>query len=281
MACSAVERGTFFSVPNLNYQYPLKNSKRHISSVAIEPKSQSSARISTANFGRSTRAPKSQFTDKFSRTSRRPTSQLNSIFGRSTREPSTRKCAFKFHRITRAPTRQFGLVRCGIEDFVGGDLLGFDLGKWYEDVEKYKAIAIYPPHEGGYSGRYATKLRYEGYHFLNLTARGLGDLETYLTKVHAVRPAHLGKQPIARFYMPPEIDYRLSLLPPTSKGLVLWLIEAKVLSKTELQFLALLPTLRPKVKVIAQCGNWRKFKWKPLREIVGLPSEEKALKVDS
>lgn len=30
----------------------------------------------------------------------------------------------------------------------------------------------------------------------------------------------------------------------------------QVLSKSELQFLALLPTLRPKVRVIAECGNW-------------------------
>lgn len=128
---------------------------------------------------------------------------------------------------------------------------------------------------------------------------------------------HLGKQAIARWYMPPEVDYRLSLLPKDCKGLVVWMIECKVhasfyetstaspqaqacgeavmspqrtldvsqvpsksralcmsssytrlensvsvvcleqvLSKTELQFLALLPALRPKVKVIAECGPW-------------------------
>ena len=39
---------------------------------------------------------------------------------------------------------------------------------------------------------------------------------------------HLGKQPIARWYFPPEVDYRLSVLPPDAKGLVLWVIEAKV-----------------------------------------------------
>lgn len=82
--------------------------------------------------------------------------------------------------------------------------------------------------------------------------------------------AHVGKQPIARWYFPPEVDYRLSLLPPDAKGLVVWIIEAKVLSKAELQFLALLPTLRPNVRVIAECGNWRKFMWKPLKEIADL-----------
>lgn len=40
---------------------------------------------------------------------------------------------------------------------------------------------------------------------------------------------HIGKQPIARWYFPPEVDYRLSLLPPDAKGLVVWIIEAKVL----------------------------------------------------
>ncbi|XP_042448246.1 NAD(P)H-quinone oxidoreductase subunit N, chloroplastic-like [Zingiber officinale] len=163
-------------------------------------------------------------------------------------------------------------VRCGLADLIGGDLILPDLGRWLEDVEKHKALAIYPPHEGGYEGRYLNRLRYQGYRFLDLTARGLGDLESTLTKIHPVCPPHLGKQPISRWYFPPEVDYRLSLMSPDDKGLVLWIIEAKVLSKAELQFLALLPTLRPKVKVIAECGNWRKFVWKPLREIAGLPA---------
>ena len=98
---------------------------------------------------------------------------------------------------------------------------------------------------------------------------------------------------MARWYFPPEVDYRLSLLHPDAKGLVVWIMEAKVmqwsrllgapfyagsssgiyissslssssvpfgflqvLSKAELQFLAMLPDLRPKVRVIAECGNW-------------------------
>lgn len=167
-----------------------------------------------------------------------------------------------------------GVVKCGrdIADFIGGDLVKFDLGQWLSDVEEHKALAIYTPHEGGYEGRYLNRLRYQGYHFLDLTARGLGDPETTLTKFHPVCPAHVGKQPIARWYFPPEVDYRLSLLPPNAKGLVVWIIEAKVLSKAELQFLALLPTLRPRVRVIAECGNWRKVLWRPLQEIADLPA---------
>ncbi|KAF2297578.1 hypothetical protein GH714_042371 [Hevea brasiliensis] len=159
--------------------------------------------------------------------------------------------------LSKTGKRVGGVVRCiGIADFIGGDLVKFDLGRWLSDVEEHKALAIYTPHEGGYEGRYLTRLRYQGYYFLDLTARGLGDPETTLTKIHPVCPAHLGKQPIARWYFPPEVDYRLAALPPDAKGLVVWIIEAKVLSKAELQFLALLPSLRPKVRVIAECGNW-------------------------
>ncbi|XP_061348756.1 NAD(P)H-quinone oxidoreductase subunit N, chloroplastic [Gastrolobium bilobum] len=175
--------------------------------------------------------------------------------------------------------RVVGVVRCGgigIGDFIGGDLIRFDLGRWLSDVEEHKALAIYTPHEGGYEGRYLSRLQRQGYYFLDLSARGLGDPETTLTKIHPVCPAHLGKQPIARWYFPPEVDYRLEALPPNAKGLVVWILEAKVLSKAELQFLALLPTLRPNVRVIAECGNWRKFMWKPLKEIAGLTTSEEA-----
>lgn len=66
-----------------------------------------------------------------------------------------------------------------------------DLGKWLSDVEEHKAIAIYSPHEGGYEGRYLNRLRYQGYRFLDLSARGLGDPETTLTKIHPVCPVSL------------------------------------------------------------------------------------------
>lgn len=127
------------------------------------------------------------------------------------------------------------VVKCGrgIQDFIGGDLVRFDLGRWLSDVEEHKALAIYSPHEGGYEGRYLNRLRYKGYHFLDLSARGLGDPETTLTKVHPVCPAHLGKQPIARWYFPPEVDYRLQMLPPNAAGLVVWILEAKVNTTTQ------------------------------------------------
>ena len=79
-------------------------------------------------------------------------------------------------------------VRSTLWDFVGGDLVKPDLGQWLDDVEEHKALAVYPPHEGGYEGRYLNQLRYKGYYFLDLSARGLGDPETTLTKIHPVCP---------------------------------------------------------------------------------------------
>ncbi|CAI5503494.1 unnamed protein product [Closterium sp. Naga37s-1] len=176
-----------------------------------------------------------------------------------------------------------GVVTCGLDDFIGGDLIGLDLGQWVDDVERYGAVGFYSPPEGGAEGRYATSLKYAGYHMMNISARGLGDPEAYLLKTHGVRPPHLGRQAVARFYLPPEVDHRLAVLPPKYKGLVLWIGEAKVLAKNELQFLTLLPALRPNVKLTAYpdlrvvpagwvCVCRRKFYWKPMQELVGLPT---------
>lgn len=95
----------------------------------------------------------------------------------------TRKAATlrKLGRITTKCSRSLG-------DFIGGDLLKLDIGQWLADVEEHKALAIYSPHEGGYEGRYMIRLAHQGYHFLDLSARGLGDPETTLTKFHPVCP---------------------------------------------------------------------------------------------
>ncbi|KAG1365601.1 putative NAD(P)H-quinone oxidoreductase subunit N, chloroplastic [Cocos nucifera] len=91
----------------------------------------------------------------------------------------------------RRQRRTAATVRCGLTDLIGGDFIRPDLGRFLEDVEKHKALAIYPPHEGGYEGRYLTRLRYQGYRFLDLSARGLGDPETTLTKIHPVCPVRI------------------------------------------------------------------------------------------
>jgi NAD(P)H-quinone oxidoreductase subunit N len=102
---------------------------------------------------------------------------------------------------------------------------------------------------------------------MRLSARGLGDLSAYLTGVHGVRPAHVGKKEIRTYFIPPMMDTYLANLRSTSKGLVLWLFDGQVLSMQELAYLVELPTIDPRVKVIVELGGDREFRWVKLSEI--------------
>jgi NAD(P)H-quinone oxidoreductase subunit N len=133
------------------------------------------------------------------------------------------------------------------------------------ELEKSGAIAFYTPLEGGYEGRYIRRIRAAGYRALRITARGLGDPDAYLTAVHGVRPAHLGKQDIRRYYVPPILKPHLDSLPATSKGVVLWVVEGFMLSRQELEFLAALPQLEPRVKVVVELGGDRALRWQSLK----------------
>jgi NAD(P)H-quinone oxidoreductase subunit N len=129
------------------------------------------------------------------------------------------------------------------------------------DLEQAGALGVYAPLEGGYEGRYQRRLRATGYESMRISARGLGDLSAYLTGVHGVRPAHLGKKEIRTYYIPPVLDTYLAHLLPTSKGLVLWIVDGQVFSRQELTYLVDLPTLEPRVKVIVELGGDRQFSW--------------------
>ncbi len=135
------------------------------------------------------------------------------------------------------------------------------------DLEQAGALGVYMPLEGGYEGRYQRRLRATGYESMRISARGLGDLATYLTGVHGVRPAHLGKKDIRTYFIPPMLDTYLDRLQPTSKGLVLWIVDGQVLSNQELAYLAELPTIDPRVKVAIELGGDRQFSWKPLQAV--------------
>ncbi len=135
------------------------------------------------------------------------------------------------------------------------------------DLEQAGALGVYTPLEGGYEGRYQRRLRATGYESMNLSARGMGDLSAYLTGVHGVRPAHVGKKDIRTYYIPPMLDTYLAHLLPGSKGLVLWLGDGQVLSLQELAYLTDLPTIDPRVKVVVELGGDRQFRWVKLAEI--------------
>lgn len=143
------------------------------------------------------------------------------------------------------------------------------------DLEKSGSLAVYCPLEGGYEGRYQRRLRANGYNSLNITARGLGDVATYLTGIHGVRPAHLGKKTIGQeamvgqiYYIPPIATYQLDTLPPNSKGLVLWIIEGHILSRQEVEYLINLPREEPRIKVVLEMGGERYFRWQPLEKAI-------------
>jgi NAD(P)H-quinone oxidoreductase subunit N len=140
------------------------------------------------------------------------------------------------------------------------------------DLEKSGSLALYVPLEGGFEGRYLRRLRAAGYGAYSITARGLGDLAMYLTGVHGVRPPHLGKKTTGNeaavgytYYVPPMLKTQLDNLPPKAKGLVLWIIEGQVLSSQEVEYLTVLPTLEPRVKIAVEMGGDRVFSWKPLK----------------
>ncbi|GAB1540198.1 photosynthetic/respiratory NAD(P)H-quinone oxidoreductase subunit N [Scytonema sp. NUACC21] len=141
------------------------------------------------------------------------------------------------------------------------------------DLEKHGALGVYVPLEGGFEGRYRRRLRAAGYVALNLSAKGLGDVAAYLTRVHGVRPPHLGKKSTGSgaavgyvYYVPPIVTSQLEQLPPKSKGLVLWIIEGHILSDQEVEFLATLPSIEPRVKVVIERGGDRSFRWMPLQK---------------
>ncbi len=152
----------------------------------------------------------------------------------------------------------------------------FTTGKSFiRELEKSGALAVYAPLEGGFEGRYQRRLRTNGYTTFNLTARGLGDVAAYLTGVHGVRPAHLGKKTIGNeamvgpvYFVPPIAGYQLDNLPANSKGLVLWIIEGFILSRQEVEYLINLPKEEPRIKVVLEMGGERYFRWQPLTQAI-------------
>lgn len=140
--------------------------------------------------------------------------------------------------------------------------------KFIRDLEQNGSLALYVPLEGGFEGRYQRRVRAHGYINVSLSARGLGDLAAYLTGVHGVRPPHLGKKDIRTYFIPPIVTSQLEQLPPKSKGLVVWLIDGIVLSNQELSYLAELPKIEPRVKVVVEVGGDRTVTWNPLKDLL-------------
>jgi NAD(P)H-quinone oxidoreductase subunit N len=132
------------------------------------------------------------------------------------------------------------------------------------DLELHGSLGVYAPLEGGYEGRYQRRLRTNGYASSRMLARGLGDLSSFLTGIHGVRPAHLGKKDIRVQFLPPVLQTQLANLPQDAKGLVLWIVDGQVLDSEELGYLTTIPQLLPEVKIVVELGGERYFRWEKL-----------------
>ena len=70
--------------------------------------------------------------------------------------------------------------------------------KFHNDLKTNKCLAIFAPLEGGYETRLLRRMRAKGFKTFITSARGLGDPEVFLLKLHGVRPCLLYTSPSPR-----------------------------------------------------------------------------------
>lgn len=152
--------------------------------------------------------------------------------------------------------------------FVGADLIRPDRQRFVELLDECGALGVRVPAEGGLEGRYTNWMRGRNFRLVNVNARGLGDVEAYLTQVHGVRMPHLGKQKIRRYYEEGILTRALNSLQDETRGVVIWIQDGKILSHAELRYLALLPTIETRCRVVVELGMGRNFEFMPLDEAI-------------
>ena len=142
--------------------------------------------------------------------------------------------------------------------------------KFHIDLNKNKCLAIFAPLEGGYETRLLRRMRARGYKTYITSARGLGDPEVFLLKLHGIRLPHLGHQSVGRNGALGEVQQVIplasELFNENDKNKLLWLLEGQVLSESELESLIRICTNDNKLKIVVEMGGSRKLEWKPLKE---------------
>ena len=138
--------------------------------------------------------------------------------------------------------------------------------KFVTTIEKAGVVAVSVPPEGGSEGHFRRRVAGAGYQVVHMSARGIGDITSFFTQEHGVRPAHLGKSKLCTYYFPPLIDQYLQAMSPKSKGLVFWLIEGHFLSRQELSYLQQLSDKDSRVKFVVEVESDRRFRYQPLSE---------------
>ena len=140
--------------------------------------------------------------------------------------------------------------------------------KFHTDLHRHKCLAIFSPLEGGYETRLLRRMRAKGFKTYITSARGLGDPEVFLLKLHGIRPPHLGHQSIGRNGALGEVQQVIpqasELFNESDKNKLLWLLEGQVLSQSELESLMKICTEQNKLKIVVEMGGSRKLKWQSL-----------------
>ena len=143
--------------------------------------------------------------------------------------------------------------------------------KFRNELESYGCLAINTPLEGGSETSLLRRLKAAGYRTQIISARGLGDPEAFLLKLHGVRPPHLGHQNVGRNGALGEVQQVIPQVHEfisNANPIVLWLIEGQVLSNSELLALCDICEKEPKLKIVVEMGGSRTIKWQPMRTFV-------------
>ena len=143
--------------------------------------------------------------------------------------------------------------------------------RFRSDLERHGAVALKVPLEGGFETRLLRRLRASGYAAHLCSARGLGNPEAYLLGLHGVRPPHLGHQSVGRGAAVGTVQRALPQLIPqllSGQPVVLWLLEAQVLSKAELEALVALTSRYRDLRIVCEMGGSPVLKWQPLLEAI-------------
>ncbi len=145
--------------------------------------------------------------------------------------------------------------------------------KFIQDLEKSGALGVHVPPVGGSEGPYRRRLKKAGYTVIHLSAKGIGDVMSYLTRIHGIRPAHLGHSSLGNtaavgevHFWPPLIEQYRAALPADGKGLVFWFYEGNVFSRQELATLVALSQADKQVKFVVEVARDRYIHWNPLQD---------------
>ena len=141
---------------------------------------------------------------------------------------------------------------------------------FYNDLQKHGCLAIFAPLEGGYETRLLRRMRAKGFKTYITSARGLGDPEIFLFKLHGVRPPHLGHQNIGRNGALGEVQQVIpqaaELFSKNDEKKLIWLLEGQVLSQSELESLIQVSQKDKTLRIVVEMGGSRKLEWQDLGE---------------